>query len=176
MRRCGLDRDRWRALVNSILNLRLPWNAGKLSSVQTTRDLWVVLSSMELVTYTVFLHSYTRIRVTITAIFITSVGTTITTPCWATENKYFSTWSVTKEHDAPSACRPYCWPGGRNFQQVEHDSWQLKNNETHLRGLRCLQNWLRVGPAQFTGCRTPLNAKVAVVLCSHEPYIVIIVK
>jgi hypothetical protein len=33
------DRHRWRALVNSILNLLLPWNAGKLSSVQTTRDL-----------------------------------------------------------------------------------------------------------------------------------------
>jgi hypothetical protein len=29
------DRDRWRALVNSVLNL----NTGKLSSVQTTRDL-----------------------------------------------------------------------------------------------------------------------------------------
>jgi hypothetical protein len=33
------DRDRWRALVNAVTNLRVPYNAGKLSSVQTTRDL-----------------------------------------------------------------------------------------------------------------------------------------
>jgi hypothetical protein len=33
------DRDRWRALVNSVTNLRVPQNTGKLSSVQTTRDL-----------------------------------------------------------------------------------------------------------------------------------------
>jgi hypothetical protein len=33
------DRDRRRALVNSVLNLRVPLNAGKLSSVRRTRDL-----------------------------------------------------------------------------------------------------------------------------------------
>jgi hypothetical protein len=33
------DRDRWRVLVNSVLNLWIPQNAGKLSSVLTTRDL-----------------------------------------------------------------------------------------------------------------------------------------
>jgi hypothetical protein len=32
------DRGRWRGLVNSVLNLRVPKNAGKLSSVLTTRD------------------------------------------------------------------------------------------------------------------------------------------
>jgi hypothetical protein len=33
------DRNRWRALLNSVLNLRVPRNAGKLSSGLTSRGL-----------------------------------------------------------------------------------------------------------------------------------------
>jgi hypothetical protein len=40
------DRDRWRALANSVLNLRVSKNAGKLWCVLTTGASRVVLSSM----------------------------------------------------------------------------------------------------------------------------------
>jgi hypothetical protein len=33
------DRNRWRAVVNSVLNLWIPWNAGKLSSGLTSSGL-----------------------------------------------------------------------------------------------------------------------------------------
>jgi hypothetical protein len=33
------DKHNWRAPVNSVLNLRVPQNGGKLSNVQITRDL-----------------------------------------------------------------------------------------------------------------------------------------
>jgi hypothetical protein len=33
------NRNRWRALVNSVLNVRVSWNAGKLSSGLTSSGL-----------------------------------------------------------------------------------------------------------------------------------------
>jgi hypothetical protein len=43
------DKNRWRALVNSVLNLWVPQNAWKLSSVLITGASQVMFSSIELV-------------------------------------------------------------------------------------------------------------------------------
>jgi hypothetical protein len=45
------DRYRWRALVSSVMNLRVPYNAGKLAAQLVASR--VVLSSTELVSYLV---------------------------------------------------------------------------------------------------------------------------
>jgi hypothetical protein len=47
------DRNRRRALVNSVLNLRAPWNAGKLSSGLTSSGL-SVSAQLHIVSYLVF--------------------------------------------------------------------------------------------------------------------------
>jgi hypothetical protein len=48
------DMNRWRALVNWVLNLRVPWNAGKLSSDLTSSGLSssAQLHGVKLVSYT----------------------------------------------------------------------------------------------------------------------------
>jgi hypothetical protein len=44
------DRDKWRGLVNSVMNVQIPGSAGKISSSFTTVASPVVLNSIELVT------------------------------------------------------------------------------------------------------------------------------
>jgi hypothetical protein len=45
------DRYRWRALVNSVMNLRVPWNARNCRVAPQLVVSWAVLSSTELVSY-----------------------------------------------------------------------------------------------------------------------------
>jgi hypothetical protein len=40
------DRNRWKALVNSVLNLKVLWNARKISSGQISSDLLSSVSSI----------------------------------------------------------------------------------------------------------------------------------
>jgi hypothetical protein len=64
------DRNRWRALANSVLNLWVPLNAGKPSSGLRTVASGVVFSSIELVIQMVLIMTAARLKYNANHLFL----------------------------------------------------------------------------------------------------------